>query len=233
MIKSTTFITKWVYAVVRITLMWWIANFPYLILIFASFGVENEGQIGTLMLTGLVFLPFIMVPSTIGTLGVAREFFKRENDFPLFLTYWKYVKREYVTGMKVGMVIMILMSLFYLQFSYYSMLLGTSSGLVFILFMFMAVFYFIFLLTILVDRSNSLIGYFKVTGQLMSRHPVLMISMMLESFLVIYLSAIFMPSLLIFGCPGIIVLLATHFYRECIRQEERKETLSIREDQRV
>jgi uncharacterized membrane protein YesL len=225
MMKSTTLITKYVYAVVRITMVWWMLNLPFLFLLFAIFGVKNEREVGTLVLTGLVLVPFILVPATLGALGVGRDFFKYENDFPLFSTFLKYFKREYVNGLKVGVIFIVILSIFYLGYSYYSKLLGTITGYVFILFMIVAHFFFIFLLTILVDRSFQFWGYLKVTAQLMSRHPVLMFSMMIEAVLIIYISAIFMPSLLIFVCPGIILLLATHFYRECLKQEEKKDTL--------
>jgi uncharacterized membrane protein YesL len=229
MMRSTTVITKWVYSVVRVTLVWWIANFPFLYLIFAAFGVKNGGQFGTLVLTGLALVPFVLVPGTIGALGVGRDTFKHENDFPLLSTFLKYYKREYVNGVKVGVVFMVTLSVFYMGYSYYSRLLGTTPGLVFILFIFAAIFYFIFLLTILVDRTNSMIGYFVVTAQLLSRHPVLMITLIIETLLVIYLCATMMPSLLVFVVPGIIVLLATHFYIQCLKQEEKKDSLITEE----
>jgi uncharacterized membrane protein YesL len=229
MMKSTAVITKWVYAVIRITLVWWMANFPFLFLILAAFGVKDEGQFGTLVLTGLVLVPFVLVPGAMGALGVGRDTFKHENEFPLFSSFWKYYKREYLNGMKLGIVFMVTLCIFYMGYSYYSKLLGTTPGLVFILFIVVAVFFFIYLLTILVDRTNSLTGYFVVTAQLMSRHPVLIISFIFETFLVVYLCTTMMPSLLVFVVPGIIVLLATYFYHQCLKQEEKKDSLMTKE----
>jgi uncharacterized membrane protein YesL len=227
--NTTTVITKWVYAVVRITLGWWIANIPYLFLIVLTFGVNNEGQAGALLVTGLILVPFVLMPGTIGALGIGREFFNHENEFPLISTFWKYYKRDYKNGMKVGGIFLGILGIFYTAYSYYSQLLGTVFGLVFIFFMAVAIFFFIILLTIIVDRTNSFTGYFRITAQLVSRHPVLMISMVFEVFLTVYLCGIFMPSLLIFVCPGIIVLLATHFYIQCLKQEVKKQTLIMNE----
>ncbi|WP_312097116.1 DUF624 domain-containing protein [Niallia sp.] len=228
-----TKLTKWIYAIVRITIVWWVATIPYLYLLFSAIGAESVDQIGTLALTGWILIPFILVPGAIAALGVSREFLRSEedkpSDLPLYLLFWKYYKREYVNALKTGVVWMLVLAVFYMAYSYYSIVLGGISGFIFLLFIFIAIFYFIFLLTILIDRSDSFIGYFKVTAQLMCRHPILIISMVFEAFLVIYLSATFMPSLLLFVCPGIIALLFTHFYRECLKQEEKKQTLLMKE----
>lgn len=225
-------LTKWVYAIVRITSVWWGANIPYLYLLFVAIGAESVEQIATLAITGWILVPFVLVPGAIAALGVSREFFRKEDEqkeISLFAAFWKYYKREYVNALKMGTVFMAVLGIFYMAYSFYSKLLGGISGFVFLLFIFIAIFYFIFLLTILIDRTDSFIGYFIVTAQLMCRHPVLIISMMFEAFLVIYLSAAFMPSLLLFVCPGVIGLLFTYFYKECLKQEEKKQAIMIKE----
>lgn len=225
MIQATKFVTKWVYVVVRITLVFWMVNILYLYLIFLTMAAKNIEQIATFFLTGLVLVPFFLFPGAIGALGISREFFKKENDFPLFPTFWKYFKRDYTNAMKIGAIFTVIVSVFYISYAYYSRLLGTVHGLVFLFFIFIAIFYFAFLLPVIVDRQHHLRGYFHATTQLMVRHPLYMLTVIFEIFIVLYLSAKMMPSLLVFVCPGIISLLLNHFYITCIKREKEKNTL--------
>lgn len=229
MMKTTTVITKWVYAIVRITLIWWMANSPYAILLITAFAAEDEGQVGAILLLGIFLLPFVFMPGTIATFGIGKEFYNQGNEFPLFITFFKYYKREYINGLKFGGAFVCIMALLYIAYSYYSSLLGLLFGLIFIFFMVVAIFYFIVLLSILVDRANSFTGYFTVTTQLITRHPLLTISMIFKMLLTVCFSGMTMPSLLVFACPGIIVLLVMHFYKECLKREEERNPLIISE----
>lgn len=231
MLKATTVITNWVYAVVRITLVWWMANFPYLFLLLAAFTVTNEGQVGTILLLGLLLVPFVLMPGTIGALGIGREFFKHGNEFPLFSSFFKYYKREYMNGLKFGSIFVGIMGVLYVAYSYYSSLLGSLFGLVFMVFMCMAIFFFLILLTIVVDRVDGFTAYFNISRYFIGNNPLLLILLVFKIILTICFCGVVMPSLLVFVCPGIIVLLVTHFYMECLKREEERNTLITNESE--
>ncbi|MCI1859600.1 MAG: DUF624 domain-containing protein [Sporolactobacillus sp.] len=225
MLKHTNIVTKWIYAVVRNTIVWWMAEVPYLLLMFVGIGAKSAGEIGTLVLAAVGLFPFVLMPGLLASLGVAREFYRNGNEFPLFSTFFHFYRREYKNAMKIGTIEAVLIAAFYTSYVYYSRIFGALIGMPFLLLLLLSLFFSLFLLALLADRQLPLIGYFQTAGLLMIRHPVLIVSMVFEIFLLFYLAIAYLPALLLFVCPGTTFLLVTHFYRECVKQEEEKGTL--------
>lgn len=111
----------------------WITKFAYLNLLWILF-----------TLLGGVFLG--LFPSTISMFAVIREWLKGDTDIPLFRTFWKHYRGEFLKSNRLGvfvtiLIVFIVLDIFYIQSSQSSLLSWTylplfAFMLLFVMFLF-------------------------------------------------------------------------------------------------
>lgn len=233
--KHSLVVSKYVYAIIRGTLCFWLGNIPYIFLLLNLLLIENRAEINTLLVTGIVLIPIVLIPNLTACFNISREFMVKGNsNFPLFKTYFTTYKREYKRSAIIGLAYTLLLTVFLFSAWYYTALIG-AIGYIFILFIVFLTFMLLILLNFINDQFLTTKDYIKNSIYLTFNYPFLTITGLLEIGLVIYFSYNLLPSLLILIAPGAILLLITYLFRNLIKLElnhyetEKKRTNESRE----
>lgn len=213
-------VTKYIYAIVRGTICFWLGNIPYIFLLLNLFQAENADEIWTLLITGLVLIPFILAPSITACLAVTRKFFIQEDSsFPLLLTFITAYKKEYKKSVAIGIGFAVSLGLFLLSWQYYTRILGTT-GNIFLVFSGLLSYMFLMVLNLINDQFLSIRDYIRNSFYLTIGYPFLSLTGMVEVALIFYITYLLSPSLLILVTPGTVLLLTTYLFRNLLKLEQ-------------
>lgn len=212
-------VTKYIYAVIRLTFCFWLGNLPYIFLLFNFFLAENKDEVGTILVTGIILIPAVLAPCLTACFSVARRFFLEDgSEYPLMKTFIDTYKKEYKRSFIMGAGFMLLSVTFFIAYEYYALLLGTK-GTFFLILLLLLSYVFLILLNLINDRVLQNWQYIRNAFFLTFRYPFLTVTGLLEMGLVIYICYLLTPSLLIFVTPGLTLLLATFLYRNIMKIE--------------
>ncbi|UJF15603.1 DUF624 domain-containing protein [Jeotgalibaca sp. MA1X17-3] len=223
-------VTKYIYAIVRGTICFWLGNIPYIFLLLNLFQAENSDEIGTLLITGLALIPFILAPSITACLAVTRKFLIQEDSsFPLFRTFITTYKKEYKKSVEIGIGFAVILGLFLFSWQYYTRILGTA-GNIFLVFSGLLSYIFLMVLNLINDQFLSIRDYIRNSFYLTIGYPFLSLTGMIEVALVFYITYLLSPSLLILVTPGTILLLTTYLFRNLMKLEREKQQINNGKD---
>ncbi|WP_342433087.1 DUF624 domain-containing protein [Neobacillus sp. FSL H8-0543] len=215
---------KGLYNILKLTGIWWLFNVLYAFLGLNLLVAPDVASVHTIVIVGIVLLPFVAIPTTVATLGIARRYVKGDDTFPLFKVFWKYLKRDYVKSMLLGILNATVLFAFYLAFRYYS---GLSSLLenVFYVLVVVTPFFFLYVYCYLVDQELPLKNYLTNTMFLLVIHPMNSIFMILDAVVAAYIMWLVFPPLLLFILPGLTALIVTYFFQKSMSVEIQKKHL--------
>lgn len=217
MIKSTQFVTKWMYGVVRGTSIWLSFNLIYIFLGVNLLLAQNINEVGTLIWTMFLLIPLVFSPGTAAALDCTRRYFKGEGD-GVMRTAWNSFCRNYFLGLKHGSLFCLILILLYTCARYYSSWVGALSFGIFGILAVLSTLLFLFVLAYTVDRQETFFNYWKKSGRLVLNHPLLFFIMGVEVVLTIYFTH-FLSALLLLVMPGTVLLFVMHFYLEVVKCE--------------
>ncbi|WP_445505955.1 YesL family protein [Niallia sp. 03190] len=217
---------KRLYIILKLTGIWWLFNAPYAFLAVNILAAPDVASVHTIVILGIVLLPFVAVPTTVAALAIARRYVKGDDAFPFFKAFWNYYKREYVKSMVLGCLNAIVLIVFYLALRYYA---GLSSPLaiVFYVLVILTPFFFLYVYSFLVDQELPLKAYLYNTIFLLLMHPLNTILMILNVLVAAYILWVALPPLLIFILPGLSVLIVTYFYQKSMGVEIKKQEIRL------
>lgn len=219
-------VTKYVYAIVRATICFWVGNIPYIFLLLNLFQAENTDEIGTLLITGVVLIPFILAPNVTACLAVTRKFLiQADSNFSLFRTYITTYKKEYKKSLLIGMGFAIILALFLFSWQYYTSILGTA-GNIFLVFSGLLSYVFLMVLNLINDQFLTIREYIQNSFFLTVAYPFLSLTGIVEVALIFYIMYLLSPSLLILVAPGTILLLTTYLFRNIMKLERENQQKS-------
>lgn len=216
--RQTSFITKWVYGMIRSSLIWLFFNLPIGYLVLNLLLAENFNEFATLMTTIYVLIPFVFSPGTVVALDCTRRFYREGSAYPLWKTAWKSYRKNWLISMKQGLIfcggifVLLAASRFYGQY------FGGAGQMIPYFAMGILSLLFLFVLAYTADREETLVDYWKKSGLLIINHFLLFVFMSLEVLLTIYFTHFF-SFLLIFVAPGLVLLFVMHFYLETVKSE--------------
>ncbi|MEH7238632.1 YesL family protein [Bacillus sp. JJ1562] len=99
------------------TICEWIARLAYLNLLWILFTLSG-------------FVVFGFFPSTIALLATLRQFLNK-NHPPIFKTFWHYYKKEFLNSNKLGLIIVIIVLIFYINIQYLQSTFNEGTGFLF------------------------------------------------------------------------------------------------------
>lgn len=212
---------RWVYTILKLTGIWWLFSLPYAFLGVTLLIARDVDTVHTIVVSGIVLLPFILIPATVASLAIARKYVKGEEVFPFLKGFWTYYKREYKKSMVLGCLNVAIMVIFYLALRYYS---GISYLLAIFFYVLVIItpFFFLLLYSFLVDQELPLKAYISNTFFLLITHPLNTFLMILYIVVVTYVLWVIFSPLLLFILPGLIVLIVTYFFQKSISIEIQK-----------
>src|SRR5690625_4213184 len=96
---------QWAYAMIRISLIWILFSFPYLLLYLGVLLAEDVNSVGGTLGVAILLMPFIFIPSIVAMLGLCKRLLQSSSDFDQALAkYWKYYRRDYLKSVLIGAV---------------------------------------------------------------------------------------------------------------------------------
>lgn len=223
--KYSDHLMKWLYMIIKLTGTWWLFNMPYALLGAYLLGAPDVSTVHTIVITGIILLPFVAIPTTVATLALARRYMKGDEEFPFLKVFWNYYKREYVKSMIFGCINATLLIVFYLSLRYYAGL-STLLAIVFYALVIVTPFYFLYVYSFLVDQELPMKAYFTNTMVILFKYPLNSVLMILETIGAVYIMWMVLPPLLFLILPGLAALIVTYFYHKSMGLEIKKRQTS-------
>lgn len=218
--KQAGFLGTWGWRIIRGSLVWLLGNFIYAFLILNILLAENIDEVGTLVVTAVVLLPFVFSPGTTAAFSCVRKMYNEADNRSLIKVYKDSYKENYRAACTAGLIYSVGLFLLYACYWYYGQLAALGYIVPLILMVVLTV-VFLFLLMYIADREEKMLDYWKNSAILLLNHPMLALFMGSEVFFVIFFCH-YIGALLLFVAPGGVLLIVHHFYNECLRLEARK-----------
>jgi uncharacterized membrane protein YesL len=147
-------ITEWIMRLAVINLLWLACSIPFIIFTIPVLVAPVGSTVPTLDLLkqGLIMLaiiaPFTLIPATSAMFSVARKWVIGDEDIPLFKTFFRSYKQNYLQSMLGGFIFVILAVILFVNMSFYGTTLQSFGFLVYlfiVLFVFLIAAFFNFL----------------------------------------------------------------------------------------
>lgn len=222
-------ISEWIMRLSVINILWIVCSFPffYLLLVLLTspdFTLDMAQQ--WLFLMGLVGA-FTLVPATGAVFTIARKWVTGNEDAPLFKTFFRGYKENYLQSMLGGLVYLFLLVLLIVNYRFYAAqdnMLQMLSFL-FITFFFVLAAAFFNYLSIMVHFHMKFFQLIKNSFLITIGRPIASVVILLSNFAIIYISISF--NFLIPFFMGSIIAIVTfwHFHRGFLKLQEQREKL--------
>ncbi|MDP5274540.1 YesL family protein [Chengkuizengella axinellae] len=206
-------ISEWIMRFAVINILWLICSIPVMFLVLISFLMEELSQIIlNLIIIGIVS-PFTLFPATAAMFVVVRKWLTGDEDTPLFKTYFKGFKENYVQSMLGGILYNILITVMIVNINFYDQMENLSQYLA------------VVILILLVLTIISIFNYFSLMVHLHLKFRILIknaflltigkpfnsLGVAVTNFLIFYISFEYF-TFLIFIFTGSLMAFCSYFY---------------------
>jgi len=113
-------ISEWIMRLTVTNLLWIITAFPVFFFGLNLLVAETEAQIDSLLFAMVVLSPFLLFPSTSAMFALARKWVTGDADVPLFRTFFRSYKENYLQSMIGGLFFVVLISVLYFNLRFYA-----------------------------------------------------------------------------------------------------------------
>ncbi|NOU97944.1 DUF624 domain-containing protein [Paenibacillus sp. LMG 31456] len=183
-------ISEWIMRLSVINVLWIICALPFFFIGLMLLQTDSVDQLLSTLILLAIVSPFTLFPSTAAMFSVARKWLTGEEDAPLFKTFFRGYKENFVQAMLGGFIYTIIAVVLYTNFKYYGNQSGSLGVLRFLV------------LTLTVLISVSLFHFFSILSHLHMKmfqiiknavlitigHPVRSITMIICNGFIIYIS---------------------------------------------
>ncbi|MCZ8518034.1 MULTISPECIES: YesL family protein [Paenibacillus] len=118
-------ISEWIMRLSVINVLWILCGIPFFLLGLILLQAGTSDQVLQTLILMAVVAPFTLFPSTAAMFSVARKWLTGDEDVPLFKTFFRSYKSNYVQAMLGGLLYMLFGVILYTNFRFY----GNQSGL--------------------------------------------------------------------------------------------------------
>jgi uncharacterized membrane protein YesL len=223
-------ISEWIMRLSVINLLWVVCSFPVFFLgLNTLLSPPEYFAYGVVLIS--VLTPFTLFPATAAMFTVARKWVTGDVDVPLFKTFFRGYKENYVQAMFGGIVFVLLGAVMYFNYTFYLRQSG-ALGLLAIFFivlafvMFAAMFHFF---SIMVHFHMKFWQIVKNAFLITIGNPVMAVLLIVTNLIVIYFSFYHFTFLIPFFMGS---LMATASFWNFYRIFDRIKTISEREKQK-
>ncbi|MBJ6359841.1 YesL family protein [Paenibacillus sp. GCM10012307] len=135
-------ISEWIMRLSVTNVLWIICSIPFVFFIFSGLVIsQNEGQLYSSLIWAAIVAPFTFFPATAALYAVVRKWIMGEVDVPLFKTFFRGYKENYVQSMFGGLLYTLLFVIMFVDYKVYlnelnnfQLLSYVFIGLIFLLF---------------------------------------------------------------------------------------------------
>jgi uncharacterized membrane protein YesL len=193
-------------------LLWMVFNIPIVFILFNILYVEQKGVQFFLLVPLIILLPILFFPATTAMFASARDWVIKDESTSLKL-YWRYYKENYIKSLMGGLVLTAVWTIWAVDFYYFSkdnaILMGIFLFLGMVLFVFSINFF-----TVISHYRLNLLTAFKKTLLITIGSPVLFLTILISSSILLYISLNVFWFLLPFFTGALIAYLSfSAFYR--------------------
>lgn len=186
-------ISEWIMRLSVINVLWIVCSFPFFYLVLAGLIAASENpDVGVQSLTLIaVVTPFTLFPATAATFTIARKWVTGDADVPLFKTYFRGYKENYLQSMLGGIFFILFYVIVYVNYTFY-MKQGNTLSLLSILFIILlvilscAMFHFF---SLMVHFHMKFFQLLKNSVLITIGNPLTTIMLMVTNAAIIYISA--------------------------------------------
>lgn len=176
-------ISEWIMRLAVTNVLWIICSFPFWFVMIGGFWAlqsVTEEQVTNSLTQSVILLaivsPFTFFPATSAMFSVARKWVLGDADVPLFKTFFRNYKQNFVQAMLGGIIYSVLLAVLVIDYKVY---LSSMSGFSVIAYLFIAL---LILLVISLHHFFSLLSHFHMkTFQLLKNAVVLTIGKPIRS----------------------------------------------------
>lgn len=218
--KQAGVIGKWGWRIIQGSLLWVMGNAVYVFFILNMLLAENINEVGTLVVTAIILIPFLFSPGTVAAFSCIRNIHNEVDSRSLIQVFKESYKHNYRQSFTSGVIYILGFFLLYTCYWYYGQLavIGYVVPLILIV---LEMLVFLFVLMYISDREEKSITYWKNSILILTRHPMFALFMGTEVFFVLFLCH-FNAVLLLLVAPGSAMLIIYHFYHACLQSEVKK-----------
>ncbi|MGO4936086.1 hypothetical protein ACTQ54_00325 [Fundicoccus sp. Sow4_H7] len=208
--RQFSFVWKWGFLVVTVSVLCLIFNLPYLYLFLNMLTSTSMNEVGTLFVTAIILIPFVFSPSLLMILKYVRnDYLNKNNGIKLVFQYYK---ENYLNAISHGFIFIFIVFIVYAVYWFYSQYFIIPYQILSIVYLIISVLY-IFVSLYSIDREEKIIEYWKKTVRIWLNHPILCIYMISFIYFIGYISTL-NGALLLFAAPGVIIYIVRYFYFE-------------------
>lgn len=216
--------SEWIMKFSVVNILWIIFNIPFLFILLNLFLVyQIEGILFSLILLAIL-APLLLFPATTAVFASVRAWImKKDEHRGLIKSFWTYYKENYKRSLFSGLIFTFLWIVWAFDLYYFSQ----KNGILTILFIIMGVFLFVWTInffSVTVHYHMQLFESVKNALLITLGSPVLFITVVLSSAVILYIGIyVFQALLLFFACSLIAFLSFASFYRMYLKLVEKEE----------
>ncbi|MFS0775369.1 DUF624 domain-containing protein [Neobacillus sp. 3P2-tot-E-2] len=203
---------EWITNLAALNITWLVFNLPITYLSLLLVLVEHTSQILMIILTIVVFSPFLLFPATTAMFGVVRKWFMKE-EIKIVQSFWKFYKENYKRSLFGGFILSFLWLVGIVDFLY------IKSDVSFVNFIVLFILAFLFLYTLYffsdtVHTESKLTQSLKNVLIITIANPVFSFGIVVICIIVLYVSISYLPFLIILFTGPIIAILGFYGYHK-------------------
>ncbi|MEH7495876.1 YesL family protein [Neobacillus niacini] len=203
---------EWITNLAALNITWLVFNLPIAYLSLLLVLVEHTSQILMIILTIVVFSPFLLFPATTAMFGVVRKWFMKE-EIKIVQSFWKFYKENYKRSLFGGFFLSFLWLVGVVDFLY------IKSDVSFVNFIVLFILAFLFLYTLYffsdtVHTESKLTQSLKNVLIITIANPIFSFGIVVICIIVLYVSISYLPFLIILFTGPIIAILGFYGYQK-------------------
>ncbi|MFS1511982.1 YesL family protein [Chengkuizengella sp. SCS-71B] len=213
-------VSEWIMRFSVINLLWLLCSLPVVFFVLTSLLMEETSQVIMNFIIIAIISPFTLFPATAAMFVVVRKWLTGAEDAPLFKTYFKGYKENYLQSMLGGFFYCILFTVMIVNIDFYNNYSNNLQFLsIFILILLViliiSLFYFFPLMVHLHLKLNVLL---KNTFVLTIGKPLYSLGLALTNFLILYISFQYFTFLIVIFM-GSAMAFCTYYYFNMLIQK--------------
>jgi uncharacterized membrane protein YesL len=227
-------ISEWIMRLSVINVLWVVCAIPFFLAAVPMFvPAAGEGDIYFALLLMGVLAPFTLFPSTAAMFSVARKWVTGDADVPLFKTFFRGYKTNYVQAMLGGLIYLLFAAILVANFKYYGNQAGAFGLLRFLvlsisIMLIISMFHFFSILTHLHMKILQII---KNAVLITIGSPIRSLSMIILNGVVLYVSFFKFTFLIPFFMGSLVAVVSFwHFNQIFGKLQDKQQALLAKQD---
>ncbi|GGF30611.1 hypothetical protein GCM10010954_32210 [Halobacillus andaensis] len=206
-------VSEWISRFTLGNLLWALFNLPVGLLLLSLLNLQDSGLIFYIMAPLVLITPFVFFPATTALFAKAREWVRKDENDLVENSYIYYYKENYLKSLGGGIVFVVLWTVLAADVYYFS----TRNTFLMNAFLIMGILLFVWTINffaVMAHYDMKLKGFLKQSFFITIGSPLLFLTIVISSAIVLYISLYIFPLLIPIVTGSLIAFLSfSAFYR--------------------